>query len=89
MVVRVSLALIANLCGLFLRCERQEKPQQDSALQIQTVLEFPVPDSWLRIAAWNLQWFLGNSGNDHEKLNAAFRARGFYKVGEFARPRPR
>ena len=43
MVVRVSLALIANLCGLFLGCEKQEKPQQDSALQIQTVLEFPVP----------------------------------------------
>jgi len=89
MVVRVSLGLIAGLCALFVGCEEQEKPQQDSALQNRTVPHSPVPDSGLKIAARNLQCFPGNSGNDHEKLNAAFRARVFYKVGEFARPRPR
>ena len=61
MVTRVTLALIAGLCALFAGCGQQEKPQEGSALQNQTVPHSPVPDSGLRIAAWNLQWFPGKA----------------------------
>jgi len=56
MVNRVTLALIAGLCALFAGCGEQEKPQQDSAVQ-----KPAVPDSGLRITAWNLQWFPGKT----------------------------
>ena len=61
MVRRVTLALILALCALFAGCGEQEKPQQDAALQNQAVYYSSVPDSGLRITAWNLQWFPGKT----------------------------
>ena len=63
MVKRVTLALIAGLCALFVGCGQQEKPQEGSALQNQAVPHSPIPDSGVRIAAWNLQWFPGKTPN--------------------------
>ena len=56
MVKHVTLALIAGLCALFAGCGEQEKPQQNSAAQ-----NSAVPDSGLKITAWNLQWFPGKT----------------------------
>ena len=72
MVRRVTLALIAGLCALFAGCGEQEKSQQDAALQNQAVYYSSVPDSGLRITAWNLQWFPGKtpSGGSAEEQAA-------------------
>ena len=69
---RVTLALILALGALFVGCVEQEKPQQDAALQNQAVYYSSVPDSGLRITAWNLQWFPGKtpSGGSAEEQAA-------------------
>ena len=61
MVKRVSLALIAGLCALFAGCGEQEKQQQDAAFPDAVVQKSAVPDSGLKVTAWNLQWFPGKT----------------------------
>ncbi len=58
---RAALTLILALCALFAGCGEQEKPQQDAALPDAAAQNSAVPDSGLRIAAWNLQWFPGKT----------------------------
>jgi endonuclease/exonuclease/phosphatase family metal-dependent hydrolase len=58
---RAALTLILALCALFAGCGEQEKPQQDAALPDAAAQNSAVPDSGLRIAAGNLQWFPGKT----------------------------
>ncbi len=61
MIRSAVLLLTLSLFGLFAGCGEQEKPQQDLAVSDPLVKRQPVPDSGLKIAAWNLQWFPGKA----------------------------